>query len=67
VIGGVSGVVIGVAIGKVVSLATGWPMLIPWVMALAAIVFSILLGIGFGVYPARRAAALDPIVALRVR
>jgi len=67
VIGGVSGVVIGVAAGKVVSLATGWPMLIPWVMALVAVVFSALLGFLFGVYPARKAAALDPIIALRAR
>ena len=67
VIGGVSGVVIGVAAGKVVSLATGWPMLIPWRTALAAVVFSALLGLLFGVYPARKAAALDPIIALRAR
>jgi putative ABC transport system permease protein len=42
-------------------------MLIPWVTALAAVVFSVLLGLLFGVYPARKAAALDPIIALRVR
>jgi putative ABC transport system permease protein len=65
VIGGLLGVLFGVVTGKVVSLATGWPMLIPWGAGLAAVVFSALLGLAFGVYPARRAAALDPIVALR--
>jgi putative ABC transport system permease protein len=65
-IGGVAGVVIGVAAGKIVSLVTGWPMLIPWAVALVAVVFSALLGLSFGVYPARKAAALDPIVALRM-
>ena len=66
VLGGVIGVVTGVAAGQIVSLVTGWPMLIPWAVALVAVVFSALLGLSFGVYPARKAAALDPIVALRM-
>jgi putative ABC transport system permease protein len=65
-LGGVIGVVTGVAAGKIVSLVTGWPMLIPWAAALVAVVFSALLGLSFGVYPARKAAALDPIMALRM-
>jgi len=65
VFGGVAGVVTGIAAGEIVSLVTGWPMLIPWAVALAAVAFSALLGLSFGVYPARKAAALDPIVALR--
>jgi len=65
VIGGAVGVLVGVGAGKVVSLVTGWPMLIPWEVAFVSIVFSVVLGLVFGVYPARKAAALDPIVALR--
>ena len=63
--GGLLGVLFGIAAGEVVSMTTGWPMLIPWGAALAAVVFSAVLGLVFGVYPARKAAALDPIVALR--
>jgi len=66
-VGGLGGVAAGIAAAWVVSMVTGWPMLVPWVTALAAVVFSVLLGLLFGVYPARKAAALDPIVALRVR
>jgi putative ABC transport system permease protein len=64
--GGIGGVVLGITAAKITSVATGWPMLIPWGVAFAAVVFSALLGLAFGVYPARKAAALDPIVALRV-
>jgi putative ABC transport system permease protein len=63
--GGVGGVALGITAAKITSLATGWPMLIPWGIAAIAVVFSALLGLGFGVYPARKAALLDPIVALR--
>ena len=66
-VGGLGGVAAGIAAALVVSMVTGWPMLIPWVTALAAVVFSVLLGLLFGVYPARKAAALDPIIALRAR
>jgi putative ABC transport system permease protein len=64
--GGVGGVALGITAAKITSVATGWPMLIPWGVALTAVVFSALLGLAFGVYPARKAAMLDPIVALRI-
>jgi len=65
VLGAISGVVVGLVGAKITSLATGWPMLIPWVVAGAVVVFSVALGLVFGVYPASKAAAVDPIVALR--
>jgi len=65
VLGAISGVVVGLVGAKVTSLATGWPMLIPWAVAGAVVIFSVVLGLIFGVYPASKAAAVDPIVALR--
>jgi putative ABC transport system permease protein len=64
-VGAVTGVILGLVAAKITSLITGWPMLIPWAMSATAIAFSVLLGLAFGVYPARKAAALDPVVALR--
>jgi putative ABC transport system permease protein len=64
-IGGLFGVVLGVVGAKVVSALTGWPMLIPLGAVLLAGSFSGLVGIFFGFYPARKAARLDPIQALR--
>jgi putative ABC transport system permease protein len=64
-IGGLCGVVVGVVSAKVVAALTGWPMLIPLDAVLLAGSFSGTVGIFFGFYPARKAARLDPIQALR--
>jgi putative ABC transport system permease protein len=64
-VGGVFGIVIGVAVAKLVTLAIGMPSRIELWAVFAALIVSTSVGIFFGVYPARRAADLDPIVALR--
>jgi putative ABC transport system permease protein len=64
-IGGLCGVVVGVVSARVVSALTGWPMLIPLEAVLLAGSFSGTVGVFFGFYPARKAARLDPIQALR--
>jgi putative ABC transport system permease protein len=63
--GGIFGVVLGVVSAKLVAALTEWPMIIPLDAILIAALFSGTVGIFFGFYPARKAARLDPIQALR--
>jgi putative ABC transport system permease protein len=64
-LGGVIGVLVGVAGSVIVQHATGWGTAIVPQMVAVALGFSAAVGIFFGFYPARKAAALDPIEALR--
>jgi putative ABC transport system permease protein len=64
-IGGFIGVIGGISIAKLVTLAIGMPSAIEVWAILAGLLVSASVGIFFGVYPARKAAKLDPIVALR--
>jgi putative ABC transport system permease protein len=64
-VGGALGVVFGVALAKGITIAIGMPSAIKlWAIA-AGLIVSATVGIFFGVYPARRAALLEPIAALR--
>jgi putative ABC transport system permease protein len=64
-VGGIIGVFLGVGIELVISKWLGWPTAISPLSVIVAVLFSVLVGVGFGYYPARKAAALDPIDALR--
>ena len=64
-LGGLIGIVIGIGTSQLVSLKTGWPILVSPTSVVVAVVFSAVVGMFFGFYPARKAAQLDPIEALR--
>src|SRR5205814_7024637 len=64
-VGGAAGMIAGGGIAWLVSVATPIPAYVPaWSIA-AALGASALTGVGFGLYPANRAARLDPVDALR--
>lgn len=64
-IGGLIGVALGVSGALVASRLMGWPAAVSWPAILGAVVFAGLVGLIFGVQPARKAAALHPVQALR--
>lgn len=64
-IGGAIGVLVGIAIAKTVTLAIGMPSQVKLWSVLIGLLMALSVGIFFGVYPARKAARLDPISALR--
>ncbi|MBI5382801.1 MAG: ABC transporter permease [Opitutae bacterium] len=63
--GGILGVLIGIGSAQWVSYKVGWPVLISPMSVIVAVAFSAAVGVFFGFYPARKAAQLDPIDALR--
>ena len=64
-IGGISGVVMGVAIAGIVATYAGWPTVVTLTSILLSTMVSLAVGLASGIYPAVRAAELDPIEALR--
>ncbi|MGZ5482475.1 MAG: ABC transporter permease [Pyrinomonadaceae bacterium] len=65
VTGGLFGILLGVAVSLAIPAMLGWPTLISTMAIVGSVIFSGAVGIFFGYYPARKAAALDPIEALR--
>ena len=64
-VGGAIGVLFGVAAGKLITLVVGFPTSVPFWAVLLGLFVAAATGIFFGVYPASKAAKLDPIEALR--
>jgi len=63
--GGVIGVIVGVAGARLTTVIAGWPTIISFESIATACVFSLGVGLFFGLYPANKAARLNPIDALR--
>jgi putative ABC transport system permease protein len=64
-IGGLVGLGLGVAVAALLAHQFGWPVQVSMSVAAIAVIFSALVGVGFGLYPARKASQLNPIDALR--
>ncbi|MBX9659340.1 MAG: ABC transporter permease [Nitrospiraceae bacterium] len=65
VVGGTLGIVVGVVGARLTTVIAGWPTIISGDTVIAAFVFSLAVGLFFGLYPANKAARLNPIDALR--
>jgi putative ABC transport system permease protein len=64
-LGGIVGIILGILIGYGIATALSFVFVIPWIAILAAFLTSFMVAIVSGLYPAIRAAYLDPIEALR--
>jgi putative ABC transport system permease protein len=65
VTGGVAGLVLGVVMSRAIASFAGWSTIVTPLSLVLAFSVSVAVGLVFGVYPATRAAALDPVEALR--
>jgi putative ABC transport system permease protein len=65
VVGAAAGVVLGLAVATVTAWLMSWPRVISGAGIAGAVAFALAVGLAFGILPAQRAAALDPIEALR--
>ena len=63
--GGTVGIILGVVLSLAIPAFLGWPTLVSMMAIVGSVLFSAAVGIFFGYYPARKAASLDPIEALR--
>ncbi|HEY2961714.1 MAG TPA: ABC transporter permease [Pyrinomonadaceae bacterium] len=63
--GGTIGIVLGIVMSLAIPAMLGWPTLVSMMAIVGSVLFSVAVGIFFGYYPARKAASLDPIEALR--
>jgi putative ABC transport system permease protein len=64
-LGGLGGIVLGILLGNLVGLGLGTGFIIPWKWMLMSVLVCMVVGLVAGIYPATRAARLNPIDALR--
>ncbi|WP_105326351.1 ABC transporter permease [Acidaminococcus provencensis] len=65
VTGGTTGMILGVIVSSIVAHVIGWKVVISGLAIVISVLFSVGIGLFFGLYPAKKAALLDPIDALR--
>ncbi len=64
-VGGIIGVIVGIVGARLTTAIAGWPTIISLDSVVTACIFSLAIGLFFGLYPANKAARLNPIEALR--
>ena len=64
-IGGIIGILLGWGVSAIVAGFAGWPPLISWQVVAGGVLFSMVIGVVFGLLPANKASKLDPIESLR--
>jgi len=64
-VGGIAGILLGIVGAKLTTVVAGWPTIISINVVTVAFFFSLVVGLCFGLYPANKAARLNPIEALR--
>ena len=65
VTGGTTGMILGTVVSVIAAKIIGWPIVVSVLATIISVVFSVGIGLFFGLYPAKKAALLDPIDALR--
>lgn len=65
-LGGLLGIILGILIGNGISILVDGGFIIPWTWIIAGVIVCYMVGLFAGIYPANKAAKLDPIEALRV-
>jgi len=63
--GGIIGIILGIGTSKLISTLAGWSTIVSPMSIMVSFLFALGVGVFFGVFPAYKAAELDPIVALR--
>ncbi len=64
-IGGITGIILGVSVSLILSAIAGWPVVVSISGIVGSVMFTVLMGVGFGIWPAMQASKLNPIESLR--